>query len=134
MLETFLGSEDFHGALSVVPDTPHDLQIRRNSLEVCNLVMGHLPGYPIRMEEVYRAQNIFCLRALLLRSLQEVGEWEDLTDGIEIGINALTPPTTLAGSVRPEKATLDDLLLQTHGIVKSICDISSPGTSSEIAF
>lgn len=114
----------------VVPNdpAPHILQIRRQALQTCNFVMGHLSEYRLRMEEVHRAQNTFCLRAPLLRSLQEVGEWEDLVDGIEIGINA-TPPSSPIGSVRSEKATLDYLLQQTHLFGMSICDNDNLGSS-----
>ena len=130
MLETFLGSKGFN-AVSASPtvssdSTLHILQIKRQALHVCNFVMGHLPENPLRMEEVHRAQNIFRTRALLLQSLQEVGEWEDLVDGIEIGINTLTPSPSPAGSVRPKKATFDDLLLRAHCIGTSICDKASP--------
>ena len=133
MLETLLGSEVSSGALPGVSssNTPHILQIRRQALQVCNFVMGHLPENPVRTEEVHRAQNIFRLRALLLPSLQEVGEWENLVDGIQIGINAIVPPPfSPAGSVRSSKTSLDDLLLQVHHIGKSICDNTEPGTSS----
>ena len=134
MLETFLVSNGFNGMLpspAVSRDsTPHMLQIQRQALQVCNFVMGHLPENPLRMEEVHRAQNVFCTRALLLRSLQEVGEWEDLVDGIEIGINTLAPQSSLASSVRQKKVTLDDLLLQAHCISTSVCEKTSPDASS----
>jgi len=136
MLETFLGSGGFGNTL---PDdsTPHILQTRRQALQMCNFVIGHLPENPVRMEEVHRAQNVFCLRAQLLRSLQEVGEWEDLVDGIEIGIStplALPRPSSPAGSVRSNKATLDDLLLQVHFVGTTICDQTNPDTSSRDDF
>lgn len=126
MLETFLGSKGFNDtSLAMINDpTPHILQMRQQALRVCNFVMEHLSENPLRMEEVHRAQNTFCLRARLLRSLQEAGGWEDLVDGIEIGIN-----TTLT-SVPPKKATLDDLLLQVHGIGTSICSEATSETSS----
>ena len=133
MLETLLGPIDFSSTpLEVfdVSSTPHILLIRQQSLQVCNFVVGHLQEYPIRTEEVHRAQNAFRLRALLLRSLEEVGEWEDLVKGIEVGINALTPQTLPADSVRSSKTTLDNLLLQIHYIGKSIYDIKDPSTSS----
>ena len=130
MLGTLLGPEASSEALPGVSNdsnASHILRIRRQALQVCNFVMGHLPENPVRMEEIHRAQNIFRLRALLLRSLQEVGEWEDLVEGIEIGINTtLTPPFSPATSVRPRKYTLDGLLLQTHCVGKSICDNTDP--------
>lgn len=133
MLETFLGTKSFNGissSLAVSNDsTPHILQIQRQALQVCNFVVGHLPESPLRIEEVHRAQSTFRTRALLLRSLQEVGEWEDLVDGIEIGINALATPHSPAGSVRPKKATLDDLLLQVHCTATSICDKANQDVS-----
>ena len=133
MLEILLGPEVSGGTLSGVSNnsnSPHILQIRRQALQVCNFVMGHLPENPVRMEGVHRAQNIFHLRALLLRSLQETGEWEDLVEGIEIGINTiLTPPSSSAASVRPGKATFDDLLFQVYCLGKSICDNTDPGMS-----
>lgn len=131
MLETFLGSNDFNTTSAIMPNNPmpHILQMRRQALQVCNFVIGHLPDNPLKREEVYRAQNTFRLRALLLRSLQEVGEWEDLVGGVKIGINAtLTPPSPPAGSVRPKQVTLDDLLLQVHSIGTSICDKPGFGT------
>ena len=134
MLETLLGPEAFSGTLPRVPNdsnAPHILQIHRQALQICNLVMGHLPENPVRMEEVHRSQNTFRLRALLLRSLQEVGQWEDLVDGIEIGINTALAPqlSSPAASVRPRKATLDGLLLRAHCVGKSICENKEPGTS-----
>lgn len=132
MLETLLGPEAFGGTLSRVsndPNAPHILQIRRQALQVCNLVMGHLPENPVRMEEVHRSQNTFRLRALLLQSLQE-GGWEDLVDGIEIGINTtLAQLSSPPASVRPRKATLDGLLLRVHWVGKSICENTKLGTS-----
>lgn len=133
MLETLLGPMDFNTtslAGSDVSSAPHIIQIRRQSLQVCNFVMGHLPGYPIRMEGVHRAQKIFALRALLLRSFQEAGEWEDLVEGIEVGVNILTPPSLPVGSVGQNKTTLDGLLLRIHCIGKSICDGTGSSTSS----
>lgn len=128
MLETLLGSDGTSPMVVVSNDhTPHTLQIHRQALQACNFVMGHLAEYRLRMEEVHRAQNIFCLRAPLLRSLQELGEWEDLVDGIEIGINAL--PFSHTGSVRSEKNTLDCLLQQAHLFGMSICDQKNSGTS-----
>lgn len=131
MLETLLGFKDFGNTLPEVHDghnTPHILQIRRQSLQVCNFVMGHLPGHQLRMEEIYRAQNTFRLRAILLRYFQEAGDWEDIAEGIELGINTTVIPP--AGSVRPKETTLDDLLLQVHRIGKSVCGITNTGTSS----
>ena len=132
MLETFLGPGVFSGATPKLPDpnTPHTLGLHRQALQVCNFVVGHLPENPVKVEDVHRAQNTFRLRALLLRSLEEVGEWEDLVEGIEIGINAtLSPPPSLsAGSVQPEKVTLDHLLLQVYRIGKSIRDNSNADT------
>ena len=125
MLETFLGPGDFSGTTPRLSDsnTSHTLELRRQALQVCNFAMGHLSENPVKMEEVHRAQNIFRLRASLLRSLQEVGEWEDLVEGIEIGINAtLAPPSFSAGSVQPGRVTLDRLLLQVYRIGKSIRD------------
>ena len=128
MLEAFLGSNDLNDIPPVEPEnpsTPHFLQIRRQALQLCSFVMGHLPEHLISMEEVHRVQNTFCLRALLLRSLQEAGEWEDFVEGIEIGINfTLAPP---AGSAR---TTLDDLLCQVHCVGKSVYGISDTGTLS----
>ena len=131
MLETFLGSDDFNTTSVIMPNNPmpHILKMRRQALQVCNFVMGHLSENPLRMEEVHRAQNTFRLRALLLRSLQEAGEWGDLVGGVEIGINAtLTPLSPPAGSIRPKQGTLDDLLLQVHSIGTSICDKTGLGT------
>ena len=133
MLEALLGPMDYNSTSSMVSEissTPHILQICRQSLQLCNFVIGNLPRYPIKIEEVHRAQRAFHLRALLLRTLQEVGEWEDLVEGIEFGINGLTPPNSPAGSVRPSKTTLDELLLQVHRIGKLICHIADPSTSS----
>jgi len=131
ILEIFLGSKDFGNILPRVHDdhnTPHVLQIRRHSLQVCNCVIGHLSGHQLRVKEIYRAQNTFRLRALLLRYFQEAGDWEDIAEGIELGINTtVTPP---AGSVRPKETTLDDLLLQVHSIGKSICGITNTGNLS----
>ena len=91
--------------------------------------MGHLPGHQVKMEEVHRAQNIFRLRALLLRSLQETGEWEDLVEGIEIGINTtLTTQTSPTGSVCLN--SFDDLMSQVHRIGKSVCSVRNLFTSS----
>jgi len=138
MLETFLGSSDFNTASPTLANNPmpHILQMRQQALQACNFVMGHLSERPLRVEEVHRAQNTFRLRALLLRSLEEVGEWGDLVDGIEIGINTtLTPPSPPAGSIRPKEATFDDLLLQVHSIGTSICNKTgrdaSPRNSSQ---
>lgn len=134
MLETFLGSNRFNEtSLGVFngSNTPQTPQIHRQALRVCSFVLGHLPENPVRMEEVHRAQNTFCLRALLLQSLQEAGGWGDLVDGIEIGINTTFPlSSSPAGSIRPEKTTFDDLLLQIHYIGTSICDNRNPDTSS----
>lgn len=133
MLEALLGTADFNSTSPTVldiPSSPHVLQIRQQSLQVCNFVMGHLQGYLIGVEEVHRAQNAFRLRALLRRSLQEAGEWEDLVEGIEVGINPSTLPTPLADSVRPSKTTFDNLLLQAHCTGKSIHDITDPSKSS----
>jgi len=119
MLETFLGSQDFNSTSPAMSSTlmPHTLQMRRQALETCNLVIGHLPENPIRMEEVHRAQNTFRLRALLLRSLQEVGEWGDLVDGIKIGINPAVARHSLpVDSAHLKEITLDNLLLQVHSI------------------
>ena len=127
MLETLLGSEDFNSTSPVVfetSSTPHSLQVRRQSLQVCNFVMGHLPSHPVKVEDVHRAQNTFRLRVLLLRSLKETGEWEDLVEGLEIGINAISAHST------PKRASLDDLLCQVHLIGKSFWDTTNPGTSS----
>ena len=138
MLETLLGSEVSGGTLleaSNDPNALHILQIRRQALQVCNFVMGHLPENPVRMEGIHRAQNIYRLRALLLQSLQEAGEWEDLLEGIEIGINTTpTAPSSPAAPVRPRKVTLDDLLLQVHCVGKSICDDTDPSPSSRDSF
>jgi len=136
MLETFLGSGGFNNTSPDDP-TPHILQTRRQALQICNFVMGHLPENPVRMEEVHRAQSTFCLRAQLLRSLQEVGEWGDLVDGIEIGIStplAAPRPSSPASSAHPNKAILDDLLLQVHLIGMTICDQTNPDTSSRDDF
>lgn len=134
MLETLLGPGVFSGTLPEVSndsETPHILRLRRQALQVCSFVMGHLPENPVRMEEVHRAQNTFRFRALLLQSFQETGEWEDLVDGIEIAINTtLTPASSSATSLRPRKATFDGLLLQIHCAGKSICDNADSGTSS----
>lgn len=122
MLETFLGSKDVNVISQVGigdPSTPHIPQIRRQALHVCNFVMGRLPEHSIKTDEVHRIQNTFRLRSLLLRSLQESGEWEDLVDGIETGINVTFTP--LAGSVGLKKTTVDDLLLQVHCIGESLC-------------
>ena len=130
MLETFLGSDDFNTTSVIMPNTsvPHILQMRRQALQVCNSVMGHVPENPLRMEEVYRAQNTFRLRALLLRSLQEAGEWGDLVGGVEIGINPPAPPSPPVGPVRPKQATLDDLLLQVNSIGTTIYYRAGLGT------
>jgi hypothetical protein len=122
MLETFLGSGIFSGTTPGLSDsnTSHTLELRRQALRICNFAMGHLSENPVKVEEVHRAQNVFRLRASLLRSLQEVGEWEDLVEGIEIGINATVAPPSL--SVQPGKVTLDHLLLQVYRIGKSIHD------------
>ncbi|KAF9645541.1 TPR-like protein [Thelephora ganbajun] len=134
MLETFLGSNSLGGTSPAVFDEPtsHVLQTHRQALQMCNFVLGHLPENPVRKEEVHRAQNTFCRRALLLRSLQEVGEWADLVDGIEIGINTLALPRPFlpVDSIRPRKATLDDLLLQIHSIGMSIRDKTNRDISS----
>ena len=134
MLETLLGPNDFNSTSPVVfgiSSAPHVLQVRRQSLQVCNFVLGHLSRHRVTTEEVHRVQNTFRLRALLLRSLQETGEWEDLVEGIEIGINAtLAPPTSPTSSVRPKEASLDDLLSQVHFIGRSIFEKTKPGTSS----
>lgn len=130
MLETFLGSKDVN-AISPVglgdPSTPHIPQIRRQALHVCNFVMGQLPERPIRTEEVHRIQNTLRLRSLLLRSLQESGEWEDLVDGIETGINVTF--ASPAGSVGPKQTTVDDLLLQVHCVGKLLCGTTDTCTS-----
>lgn len=132
MLETFLGPGVCSGATPKLSDsnTPHTLGLHRQALQVCNFVVGHLPENPVKVEEVHRAQNTFRLRALLLRSLEEVGEWEDLVEGIEIGINTTpsSPPSLSAGSVRPENVTLDHLLLQVYRIGKSIRDHADADT------
>ena len=129
MLETFIGYKSLNSASPAMSDdpTPHVLKMRQHALQVCNFVMGHLPDNPLRMEEVHRAQNTFRLRALLLRSLQEVGEWESLVDGIEVGINTASTSSysPSAGPVNPIKMTLDDLLLQAHSIGTLICDQTS---------
>lgn len=133
MLETLLGSNDFNSTspgVFVISTIPHILQIRRQSLHLCNFVIGHLPGHQVKMEEIHRAQNTFRTRALLLRSLQEAGEWEDLVEGIEIGINTLSFPTLPTGSVHPKGTSLDDLLSQVHCIGKSIWDIRNPDVAS----
>lgn len=125
MLETLLGHKDFHSTSLTVFDTPgtsHVLNIRQQSLQVCNLVLGQLPRNPVGVGEVHRAQNALCIRSLLLHSLHETGEWEDLTEGVEIGINiATTPPDS-----SPGRATLDDLLLQAHQIGKSVYSATNP--------
>lgn len=134
MLETFLGSNDFNTTSVIMPNNPmpHILQMRQQALQACNFVIGHLSENPLRTEEVHRAQNTFRLRALLLRSSQEAGEWGDLVDGIEIGINAtLTPPSPPAGSVRPKQVTFDDILLQVHSIGTSIYDDVSLKSTTE---
>ena len=130
MLEAFLGSTDLNDIPPVEPEnpsTPHILQVRRQALQLCSFVMGHLPERPIRIEEVHRAQNTFCLRALLLRSQQETGVWEDIVEGVEIGIN--TTMTPRAGSAHPEKTTLDDLLCKVHCVGKLFCGVADTGTS-----
>jgi len=138
MVETFLGPKDFNGTSLTAPDDSnmlHILQIRRQALRVCNFVVGRLPENPVKMEEVHRAQNSFRLRALLLRSLQEPGEWADLVDGIEIGINTSPTPHSLpAGPGRPTKTTFDDLLLRVHCIGTSICDSTVIDASSGDGF
>jgi hypothetical protein len=125
MLETFLGSGIFSGTTPRLSDsnTSHTLELRRQALRICNFTMGHLSENPVKVEEVHRAQNVFRLRASLLRSLQEVGEWECLVKGIEIGINpTLPPPSFPAGSAQPGKVTFDRLLLRVHHVGKSIRD------------
>ena len=134
MLETFLGPTAFGGTSPAVTDSTPHVQKRRLALQVCNFVMGHLPENPVRMEDVHRAQNTYCLRALLLRSLQEPGEWENLVDGIEIGINTTLAPSSPAGSIRPGKVTLDDVLRQVHSIGTSICGGANSDTSSSDGF
>lgn len=127
MLEALLGSEIFNGASSRASnsDTPHVLRIHRQAVQVCNFVMGHLPENPVRTESVHRAQNIFRLRALLLPSLQEVGEWENLVEGIELGINPSSSPT---GS-GPRNTTFDDLIFQVHRNVRATCNDTGPNAS-----
>lgn len=131
MLEAFLGPRTFSGTMARLSNsnTPHTLELHRQALLVCNFAIGHLPENPVKVEEVHRAQNIFRLRALLLRSLQEVGDWEDLVEGIEIGINATpAPPSLSASSFGPGRVTLDHLLLQVHHIGETIRDNMDVGT------
>ena len=130
MLVKLLGANDFNSTSPVVfeiSSTPHILQVRRQSLRICNFVVGHLPGHLVKVEEVHRAQNTLRLRALLLRSLQEAGEWEDLVEGIEMGINAILSDT---GSVHPKEASLDGLLSQLYNIGKAVCDGTKPTVAS----
>lgn len=129
MLEALLGSEVFNGASPRASnsDTPHVLRIHRQAVQVCNFVMGHLPENPVRAENVHRAQNIFRLRALLLPSLQEVGEWENLVEGIELGIN---PPPSPTGS-GPRNTTFDDIILQVYRNVRATCNDTGPDESQD---
>jgi hypothetical protein len=124
MLETLLGSEVFNGAppKASSSNTPHVLRIHRQAVQLCNFATGHLPENPVRTENVHRAQNIFRLRALLLPSLQEVGEWENLVEGIELGIN---PPPSPTGP-SPRNTTFDDLLFQAHRSVKATSNDTPP--------
>lgn len=86
--------------------------------------MGHFPGHLVKREDIHRAQNTFRLRALLLRSLEQVGEWEDLVEGIEIGINTIL-------TVHAKEVSLDDFLSQVHHIGKSVCCFRDPTSSSD---
>ncbi|KAF9781160.1 hypothetical protein BJ322DRAFT_256213 [Thelephora terrestris] len=135
MLEVLLGSKDLNDISPVEPEdpsAPHVLQVRRQALQLCSFVVGHLPERPIRMEEVHRAQDTFCLRVILLRSFQEAGEWEDLVEGIETGVNTtLAPP---AGSALQKKTTLDDLLFQVHCVGNLFCGVLNTAADKQDGF
>lgn len=131
MLETLLGSTVFSGASLGVSnsDASHVLRIHQQAVEISNFVMGHLPENPVKAEDVHRAQSIFRLRALLLPSLQEVGEWENIVEGIELGINVTVAPPSLPTGSRLRKTTFDDLLVQVHRNVQFISNDPGPEMS-----